>query len=448
MNIFKILSRGGKIKEPAISAFLAYLLDPKGDHGLNSKFLEAFLYPLLVNHSESLASKIGKYVKENANKGFCFEKDGKLLTVTDLSVFSEFEVSVYLEKELDLREMDDNDSENVESKEKNQIIDIVLKISRTPPKQRQALSIFDPNDPLALIFIENKIREGALTPQQINNQFKAVKSVLENHLDEEETEDIDLSKAKHLENEQRTIAFYEKNCFFVYVTPDDNRNKFNEELKKAEKNIEFKGAHVQWTKKDGQDPYTVEAILKKILLEESDGKIDPIQEYTKHTLKSFRNFILADFKSESEELRDFKDFEDLKQNCTDFKRSKKKEWLQMFHKEIMNFFMTDSNFKNYEENRLVKYSSRRITYNSPQTKRKIFHIQFQGQKKFQIFYRSDHRLDIPFALNHKNPEQKKGKPVLGRWQFSYEPLNPVDKNLLDVFLESLNFLNLKGKTKN
>src|SRR5688572_15365295 len=44
MNIFKILANGdGQITEPNISAFLGYLLDPYGDHGLSFEFLERFL---------------------------------------------------------------------------------------------------------------------------------------------------------------------------------------------------------------------------------------------------------------------------------------------------------------------------------------------------------------------------------------------------------------------
>ena len=44
MNIFKILSDGdGSIKEPNVSAFLAYLLDPTQSHGLGTKFFEKFV---------------------------------------------------------------------------------------------------------------------------------------------------------------------------------------------------------------------------------------------------------------------------------------------------------------------------------------------------------------------------------------------------------------------
>src|ERR1700722_6620225 len=44
MNIFKTLASGDRtIKEPNVSAFLAYLLDPREDHGLKAIFLRKFL---------------------------------------------------------------------------------------------------------------------------------------------------------------------------------------------------------------------------------------------------------------------------------------------------------------------------------------------------------------------------------------------------------------------
>ena len=49
MNIFKILSSGdGSIKEPSISAFLGYLLDPRQEHGLKDGLLKALIDPLVL----------------------------------------------------------------------------------------------------------------------------------------------------------------------------------------------------------------------------------------------------------------------------------------------------------------------------------------------------------------------------------------------------------------
>ena len=54
MNIFKILASGdGKIFELSISAFLAYLLDPKKDHGLGDSLILKIMNPLVSNSEAS-----------------------------------------------------------------------------------------------------------------------------------------------------------------------------------------------------------------------------------------------------------------------------------------------------------------------------------------------------------------------------------------------------------
>lgn len=53
MNIFKILSSGDqKLKEPAVTSFLAFLLDPYESHGLKTNFFEYFLKPI-VEHPDN-----------------------------------------------------------------------------------------------------------------------------------------------------------------------------------------------------------------------------------------------------------------------------------------------------------------------------------------------------------------------------------------------------------
>ena len=54
MNIFSILASGdGKIFELSISAFLAYLLDPKKDHGLGDSLILKIMNPLVSNSEAS-----------------------------------------------------------------------------------------------------------------------------------------------------------------------------------------------------------------------------------------------------------------------------------------------------------------------------------------------------------------------------------------------------------
>jgi hypothetical protein len=137
MNIFKILSSGdGSIKEPSISAFLGYLLDPRQEHGLKDGLLKALIGPLV------LESEIKELIINRQD-----------LDVVDLTNESKFTVDIELEKKVpteigSLR-----------------FIDIVVKI-------------FDTNNKLIFIVcIENKIRSGSVTPGQLDEQLKGIKKV-------------------------------------------------------------------------------------------------------------------------------------------------------------------------------------------------------------------------------------------------------------------------------
>lgn len=86
MNIFKILSSGNaSIKEPNVSAFLYFLLDPLEIHGFNDSFLQGFLKALLLSDKELYKDLI---------------KDNK--EVRDLSKQSKFDVKILIEKEVEV----------------------------------------------------------------------------------------------------------------------------------------------------------------------------------------------------------------------------------------------------------------------------------------------------------------------------------------------------------
>lgn len=60
MNIFKILSSNdGTIKEPNISSFLAYLLDPNEDHGFSDLLLKSIIKDFVLSN-DSYFSKLNK----------------------------------------------------------------------------------------------------------------------------------------------------------------------------------------------------------------------------------------------------------------------------------------------------------------------------------------------------------------------------------------------------
>ena len=72
----------------------------------------------------------------------------------------------------------------------------------------------------------------------------------------------------------------------IYLTP--NVKEYKEEFK----NTKIPNStHLFWD----NDPEAISSILSDIFEDEANGKIEPIQEYTLHTLKAFYQFILNNF---------------------------------------------------------------------------------------------------------------------------------------------------------
>ncbi|OCL90865.1 PD-(D/E)XK nuclease family protein [Arcobacter porcinus] len=135
MNIFKILSNGnGSIKEPSISAFLGYLLDPNREHGLKDYLLREIIRPFVSN------TEVWKGFQINEN-------------VVNLTNDSSFRVEVILEKKV----KDNN--------KKDRFIDIVIKFFNKD----------NLNVPLGIVCIENKINSGSVSSNQLKNQFEGIK---------------------------------------------------------------------------------------------------------------------------------------------------------------------------------------------------------------------------------------------------------------------------------
>jgi len=131
MNIFKILSSGdGSIKEPNVSAFLGYLLDPNKEHGFKDLLLREVLEKL--NKEKILEDLI---VNEH---------------IVNLTNDSSFKVDIELEKKVQLNSNASKD------------IDIVITI------YTQEL------EPLFVLCIENKINTKSVTRNQLIEQFEGI----------------------------------------------------------------------------------------------------------------------------------------------------------------------------------------------------------------------------------------------------------------------------------
>lgn len=136
MNIFKILSSGdGSIKEPNVSAFLGYLLDPNKEHGLKDFLLRTVLE---------------KLIKENTISSLIINEN-----IVNLTNDSNFKVIVELEKKVTL------------NSGKKRDIDIVI-------------NIYNKSELVFVLCIENKIKTSSVTKNQLNEQLEGIQKEITN----------------------------------------------------------------------------------------------------------------------------------------------------------------------------------------------------------------------------------------------------------------------------
>jgi hypothetical protein len=286
MNIFKVLANGdGSINEPNVSAFLGYLLNPYQDHGLGFEFLDRF-----INQIELPNFNTKKYDYEIILEQAFRQEDNQLL--------------------------------------KKQIIDIVVicfENNEGNYKEIIARNLLESSKKIHKIFlIENKVRGNSKTQFQLQSQYNnfiySIKKINED--------------------------FSENNIHSIYVTPD--LKEMDEDffmLKTTNK------THIKWINEsekeneDGDDVNLSQSnsifyILRQIVFDESIGKIEPINEYTKHTLKSFIKFIENDFKSqevEKKEAKEGKFLKDIYYNLDEYFQKYRDILLPEFNKKIIEF---------------------------------------------------------------------------------------------------------------
>lgn len=112
------------------------------------------------------------------------------------------------------------------------------------------------------IIIENKVRDNSVTEGQLENYYQAI-------IEDESTID---------------------NLAIVYLTPVSNKLSLINEFK----NLQLKDSkHIKKWMQWNDEEYGIITILKGILKKESEGEINPINEYTRHTIKAFILFLNA-----------------------------------------------------------------------------------------------------------------------------------------------------------
>jgi PD-(D/E)XK nuclease superfamily len=284
MNIFKVLANGdGSINEANISAFLAYLLDPYQDHGLGFEFLDRF-----ISQVELPNFNTEKYDYEIILEQAFRQEDNELL--------------------------------------KKQIIDIVVicfENNRGNYKEIIARNLLESPKKIHKIFlIENKVRQNSKTEFQLQSQY-----------------DNFICSIKKINED-----FSENNIHSIFVTPD--LREMDEEflmLKTTNK------THIRWineSEKENEDDTflsisdSIFELLKQIVSDEAIGKIEPINEYTKHTLKSFIKFIENDFKSqvvEKKEIKEGKFSKDIYYTLHEYFEKYRDILLPEYNKKILEF---------------------------------------------------------------------------------------------------------------
>jgi len=264
VNIFKILSSGdGSIKEPNVSAFLGYLLDPNKEHGLKDFLLRKVIEPIV---SEGKLSSL----LINGN-------------IVNLTNDSDFKVKVELERKVETHSGNKRD------------IDIVI-------------SIFEKDKLILIVCIENKIRASSATENQLNEQLEGIKK-----------------------------EFHDTPIGFIYLTPECCPKCEKEYIEFSTKHNEIPANHLFWN----TDIYNW---MIDMLEKESKGKIEPIFEYSKYTIKSFMNFIQTDFQSYKEEKRNINKRDNSKYNFNGLTNLAKGRLVL----EVVKYYVRQHRSENYD----------------------------------------------------------------------------------------------------
>lgn len=225
MNIFKVLVSGKKpFFEEYASSFIAWLLNPRMEHGLGFVFLSRLIEDIALNNKEILdiSRKLSPRLRTNDEE--------------------ELKWACHLEY-------------NVETA----FVDIVLHMDDWT------------------IAIENKIYASSASDQdQLKREYMGL--------------------MKKQEHKKSRIGM-------IFLVPVDDNGVFNPLIDLEYSNLEvgegdFKSI-VTWqtceANSSGIDYPSISKIIVGILEDEGRGIIEPIPEYTRHTLKAFNQFILNNF---------------------------------------------------------------------------------------------------------------------------------------------------------
>jgi len=235
MNIFRIIASGKhKFREEFVSAFLAYLLSPKMDHGLGSTFLSMLLNGIAQKNGISEIKNLEMQIEGK------FRDDIFQATARHPLVEIEFPYP----------------RENCGKG----FIDIVLRCDNW------------------FIMIENKIIADSMTKEQIKEQYEGLRCVLKNQ---------GLSDV-------RVLAIY---LVPAIGNTEEWRlsQDFLDEINFSLADGDF-ASLVSWQPTKDEDGLSIVGIVRDLLAKESQGIVPPIGYEVRHSLLCLIDFALGQFR--------------------------------------------------------------------------------------------------------------------------------------------------------
>jgi hypothetical protein len=228
MNIFKALSEGnGQISETNITSFVSYLLNSSNE--LKNSFFVLFAQLVDTGLSEN---KICDLL--NIKQKLIREKIIHFSNSYIVSSVPEYRIKKY---------------------DKQIIPDILVRIFS---KDKEEIKAFFP--------IENKIKKGAVSLGQLEEQISFFKSSDEDYV--------------------QNIPIYS-----IYITPDDEAFQTSYETAKSE---HINTVWLKWTNHVNYD-MSIEAKLREVIKYEQKAEIEPIDLNTQFIIKSFIDYLSTEF---------------------------------------------------------------------------------------------------------------------------------------------------------
>lgn len=237
------------------------------------------IFKILANghgtvNENNVSAFLGYLLDPNANHGLGYEFLSHFIAELDLEDDfnpKKYDFQIFFEQEF-----------KRQNTIKKEVVDICLLCYETETKGKSKSKMLDfikNTKKLKKVFlIENKIKTSSITENQVLNQFLACKEELENEINA--LEDI----------------------YSIYITPTGE--KFDKEFLKIPSDVPNK-KHINWNS-DSDNEQSIKKLLKELLLSESRLDAEPINEFSKLTIKAFIQFIESGFKSEKEEKKDRK----------------------------------------------------------------------------------------------------------------------------------------------